>query len=89
MEEVHVLNNESTALEKISDLDKMALELAKSNKKLALAQAEKALAQNDTAEIAYKYTVLQIYMKYKLTEVDAITEGGEIIRGGNQSTQGK
>jgi hypothetical protein len=82
--DVQVVTNQ-----KLSEVDRMALELAKSNKKIALAQAEKALAQNDTAEIAYKYTVLQIYMKYKLTEVDAITEGGEIIRGGNQSTQGK
>ena len=67
---------------RISEQDRMALEVAKANKKTAIAQAEKAIAQNDTAELAYKYTVLQIYMKYGLTEADALTEGGEIIKNG-------
>ena len=60
----------------------MALELAKANRKVALAQAEKALAQNETSELAYKYVVLQLYMKYGLTESDAISETGEVLRGG-------
>ena len=68
--------------EKLSDLDKMTLELAKSNKRTALANAEKAIAQNENAELAYKYIVLQLYMKYGLTEADAINEQGEILRGG-------
>jgi hypothetical protein len=68
--------------EKLLDTDRMALELAKANRKTALAQAEKALAQNETAELAYKYVVLQLYMKYGLTESDAISEAGEILRGG-------
>lgn len=67
---------------KLAEVDRMALELAKSNRKTALAQAEKALAQNETADLAYKYVVLQLYMKYGLTEADAITEAGEIVRGG-------
>lgn len=67
---------------RLADVDRMALELAKSNRKTALAQAEKALAQNETAELAYKYIVLQLYMKYGLTESDAISENGEIIKGG-------
>lgn len=67
---------------KISEQDRMALEVAKANKKTAIAQAEKAIAQNETAELAYKYTVLQIYMKYGLTEADALTEGGDIIKNG-------
>lgn len=65
----------------IQDVDKMALELAKSRRHVALAQAEKALAQNETAEIAYKYVVLQLYMKYGLSETDAIDDNGKILRG--------
>jgi len=67
---------------RIAEEDRLALELAKANKKAALAQAEKAMAQNETAELAYKYVVLQIYMKYGLTESDAFTESGEIIKNG-------
>lgn len=69
-------------VELLQDVDKMSLELAKSRRQVALAQAEKALAQNETAEIAYKYVVLQLYMKYGLTEADAIDESGKILRGG-------
>lgn len=87
MSEVDTTNKDSLLdanKEKLSDVDRMSLELAKSAKKLAVAQAEKALAQNETADISYKYVVLQIYMKYKLSEADAITESGEIIRNGAQ-----
>lgn len=67
---------------RLQEVDRLALELSKANRKIALVQAEKALAQNETAELAYKYVVLQIYMKYGLTETDAITENGEILKGG-------
>jgi hypothetical protein len=67
----------------------MALELAKANRKVALAQAEKALAQNETAELGYKYVVLQLYMKYGLTEADAISEAGVVVRGGAIPVQGQ
>jgi hypothetical protein len=69
-------------VERLSEVDRMALELAKANRKVALAQAEKALAQNETAELGYKYVVLQLYMKYGLTELDAINENGLVVRGG-------
>lgn len=68
--------------EKMSDVDTMSLELAKSRRETALAEAKTALAQNEKVELAYKYVVLQLYMKYGLTEADAITESGEIVRGG-------
>lgn len=68
--------------ERLQETDRMALELSKANRKTALANAEKAIAQNETAELAYKYVVLQLYMKYGLTEQDAISEQGEILRGG-------
>jgi hypothetical protein len=68
--------------EKLQETDRLALELAKANRKTALANAEKAIAQNETADLAYKYVILQLYMKYGLTEQDAISEQGEILRGG-------
>lgn len=68
--------------EKMSETDRMQLELAKARRQTALAQAEKALAQNETAELNYKYVILQLYMKYGLSQVDAISENGDIVRGG-------
>lgn len=70
--------------DKLSDADRLNLELAKMHRKLALAQAETALAKNEMAEVGYKYVVLQIYMKYGLTEADALSEAGDILRGGAQ-----
>jgi len=68
--------------EKLAEVDRMALELAKSKRQTALAEAKTALANNENAELAYKYVVLQIYMKYGLNAQDALTEAGDIIRGG-------
>lgn len=67
---------------RLLDVDKLALDLARSQRQTALAEAKAALAQNEKAELAYKYVVLQLYMKYGLTEADAISENGEIIKGG-------
>jgi len=71
---------EAVEVERLSDADKHMLELSKANRKVALAQAEKALAENNLAEQTFKYFVLQLYMKYKLTEVDAIDDDGSIVR---------
>lgn len=68
--------------EKMQENDRMALELAKSRRETALAQAKESLAKNETADLAYKYVVLQLYMKYGLTAADAISEDGDIVRGG-------
>lgn len=76
------VNPTAPAQERMADVDRMALELAKSRRETALAEAKTALAQNEKSELAYKYVVLQLYMKYGLTEADAITEAGEIVRGG-------
>jgi hypothetical protein len=65
----------------IQEADRLALELAKMNKRLAAVNAEKALAQNETADIHYKYVVLQVYMKYNLTPNDSIDDDGNILRG--------
>lgn len=66
------------AEEKLSDMDRMALELVKSREQTARAQFE-------AAAINTRHAVLQIYMKYGLTEADAIKEDGTIVRGGAQS----
>jgi len=67
---------------KLVDTDRLQLDLARANRKTALANAQKALAENEVAELNYKYLVLQIYMRYGLTDADAISETGEIVKGG-------
>lgn len=76
------MSEQDKSSEKLSDLDRMTLELSKQQRQTALAEAKAALAQNEKAELAYKYVVLQLYMKYGLTEADAINENGDIMRGG-------
>lgn len=66
---------------KLKDQDKAALDMAKNNKKIAILNAEKAAAQNELADLQYKYIVLQIYMKYGLSPKDGIDEEGNIIKG--------
>lgn len=68
------------SIDRLSDLDKSTLGLSIMNRKLALANAEKALAQHENAELSYKYLVIQLYMKYGLTTADTITENGDIIK---------
>lgn len=75
---------------RLMDIDKMALDLAKERRQTALAEAKTALAKNENAELAFKYVVLQLYMKYGLTDQDAISETGEIVKGGAvQKPQGQ
>jgi hypothetical protein len=74
---------------RLLDIDRMALELARQQRATALAEARTALAQNEKAELAYKYVVLQLYMKYGLTDADAISETGDIIKGGALPQQPK
>jgi len=75
---------------RLHEVDRLALELAKSKRQTALAEAKTALANNENAELAYKYVVLQLYMKYGLSERDAISEAGEILKDGavQQAPQG-
>lgn len=68
--------------EKMHEQDRMVLELAKSRLQTAEAQSKEALAKKETADVTYRYIVLQLYMKYGLTVADAITENGDIVRGG-------
>ena len=39
------------------------------------------MAEGEAAELAYKNIVLQLFMKYKLTSSDSISEDGTINRG--------
>ena len=67
---------------KLSDIDKMALDLAKERKLTALAEAKTAMANNEKAELTFRYTILQIYYKYGLKDTDTIQEDGSIVIGG-------
>jgi len=67
---------------RLADVDRLSLDLARTKRQTALAEAKTALANNENAELTYKYLVLQLYMKYGLTHEDAISESGDIILGG-------
>jgi hypothetical protein len=86
-----LLGTDTQPTQKLSDVDKLVLDLAKERRATALAEAKTALAKNESAELGFKYTVLQLYMKYGLNEADAINENGEIIKNGalQQQPQGK
>lgn len=73
--------SDNLEVEKISEVDFLNLELAKSKKQLAVAGAKTAMAEGEAAELAYKNIVLQLFMKYKLTSSDSISEDGTINRG--------
>lgn len=81
-EDLNVIGQQSPVQEKIAEVDRLALELAKSKREVALAEAKTALANNEKADLAYRYVVLQIYLKYGMNDKDALTEGGDIVRGG-------
>lgn len=71
--------------ETISNDDRAVLGFAGMKRQLALKEAERALAQNETAETTFAYTMLQLYMKYGLTpEKDFLDEQGNITRNKKQ-----
>ena len=59
----------------LSDTDRHALEMAKMKRALAASNAE-------AVELAYNNLILQFVMRYRLTDVDMISETGQIVRGG-------
>lgn len=67
---------------RLPDTDVLALELAKTNKKLAYADAQTALEKHKLAELNYRYLILQLYMRNGLTEKDGIDENGNILYDG-------
>jgi len=70
----------------ISDADALALERARMHLKLITKDSERALAENKSAEMQYKYLVLQVYLKYGLKENDALDEQGNIHRNVKNNT---
>ncbi len=67
------------AEEKLSDMDRMALELVKSKEAGARAAYE-------ATALATRNVVLQLFMKYKLNETDVIKDDGTIVKGGATTT---
>lgn len=65
----------------MEEADKAILNQASINRKIALLQAEKILAQHELAEMTFKYIKIQLFMKYGLTPADQISETGDIIKG--------
>ncbi len=66
----------------LQESDRLSLELAKAKKAIAAAEARTALANSENAELTYRLVIMQIYRKYSLTDTDALTENGEIIKNG-------
>lgn len=62
------------------ETDVLQLQLAKSKRETALAEAKTAIANNEKAELNYKYIVLQLYFRYNLKATDSLTEEGVITR---------
>lgn len=60
---------------KLEERDFLILKTAKAENKSALAQAE-------VAELSYRNLVLQLFLKYGLTQEDIIDENGNIVKGG-------
>ena len=82
--------------QKLADADKLALDLAKTRKQTAASEVETAkarlegaAAKQETAELNYRYLVLQLYYKYQLTPNDALTEDGQIVINGATPPQGQ
>jgi hypothetical protein len=72
---------------RLADDDKAVLDLAKSRKETASALAREAQAKGETAELAFRYVVLQLYMKYGLSQNDALGDDGSILIGGAAQQQ--
>lgn len=60
---------------KINEMDRMTLDIFRSKESAARAQHESAILNT-------RYAILQLYMKYGLTENDAIKEDGTIVVNG-------
>lgn len=63
---------------KVSEVDRLSIDLMNVQKKLAEALAEKAAVEAALADYKYKNTILQIYVKYGLSLNDSIDEKGNV-----------
>lgn len=68
-----VVEAKETKKEFLAEQDKHVLDMVKMQQALATANAEKAL-------LNYNNVVLQLTIKYQLSQEDSITEQGEIVR---------
>ena len=68
---------------KITDLDRMNIELMKSHRREALANAKAAVAEQEKLEVQYQMMVQQLFSKYGLGAQDRVDDSGNIIRGGS------
>ncbi len=74
------MTEEKKENEKIDDMDRMTLEVAKQRRLAAIASAE-------VADLAHKNLVMQLFLKYGLTAQDTIREdSGEIVRNGETAS---
>jgi hypothetical protein len=67
-------------VERLTDLDKSFLDLAKARRETALANAKTALAQSEISELSYNNAILQLAIRYRLADGDIINEDGSITR---------
>jgi len=66
--------------ERLEDADKAALDLAKSKRETAIANAKLAVSQSETADLTYNNLVLRFAVKYRLSDGDLLGEDGTITR---------
>lgn len=70
------------ATETITDEEKKMIADLAARRQLSFAQAQAAIAKNQTVDLEHKNLVLQLFMKYKLNpETDSIDEKGQLVRG--------
>lgn len=80
-------NKKDSTVNQLSDLDKMHINLSNMNRKLVAANAEKALLQNENAELSHKLLMAELYLKYGRSPSDKINENGDFISIENELTK--
>lgn len=68
-------------VESLTLTDKLQVELAKTQRQLALANAKAALSEQEKVELQYKMLVQNLFNRYGLGPQDSISEDGTIMRG--------
>lgn len=65
---------------RLSDGDMLALERAGNKRALADAHAKQAIAESENAELQYKNVVMQLFLKYGLSDKGSFAQDGTITR---------
>lgn len=66
--------------EELTSEEKYKLHIVNLERKLAVVECEKAIANQDLANLKYKFLLSNIYNKYNLSENDSINDSGIIQR---------